>query len=428
MFSLSDASPSLRDRSGSSVLYSPFASDSFETGFGCDYGTSLIAPASLIPSKRKSDDMSSLEMGVSSSTIPRQCQPKSQNQPESTLLTILRDLRGLKSTVIDLLMAIIDGKGEFKAFHTALFVLRNRDALVGLMDMLVQDKKGRPIVTKWMFPHALNLVCEEIHSEMEAAKPSLRTNTGNVTLEFIEQWDIDKIMGPVAKEITPTLRTIIDTAGESKISCSKPKTAKSKNRHTASLVIMAQLHFLRSRLSAKVPIGLGLQSWACGTSKQMINVLHRTCLVVSYPSILSMVLALADSSIERAKAAALCPHALAYDNINISSSIFVEQGPDAMSKVQSGTFAVIYKLLNARPEDLAIEPMIENLRCSSPLTFSDLRMTLCARQSYASQMAVTICILMEYMEGFETQASNTLLQHTPRRLLPSGHKTIFHPL
>lgn len=82
-----------------------------------------------------------------------------------------------------------------------------------------------------------------------------------------------------------------------------------------------------------------------------------------------------DKSIERAKAAALHPHALAYDNINISSAIFVEQGPNTMSKVQSGTFAVVYELLNARFEDMDLTPMLENLRCSSPLGFSDLRMT-----------------------------------------------------
>ena len=161
----------------------------------------------------------------------------------------------------------------------------------------------------------------------------------------------------------------------------------------------------------------------------MIDVLHRSCLVVSYPSIASMVQALADRSIERAKAAALQPHALAYDNINISSSIFVKQGPNTMSKVQSGTFAVVYELLNARVEDMDIKPMIERLRSSSPLEISDLRMTPHARQFYKSQTAVTIVrILTKYVKGFEMQASDAVLQYTPRRPLPPGHKTIFHPL
>ncbi|KAN0127259.1 hypothetical protein V8E53_014915, partial [Lactarius tabidus] len=64
------------------------------------------------------------------------------------------------------------------------------------------------------------------------------------------------------------------------------------------------------------------------------------------------------------------PHALTYDNINISSSIFVEQGLNAMSKVQSGTFAVVYELLNACAEDMDIAPLVENLWQSSPLDIS----------------------------------------------------------
>jgi hypothetical protein len=122
----------------------------------------------------------------------------------------------------------------------------------------------------------------------------------------------------------------------------------------------------------------------------MIDVLHRTCLMVSYASISAMVQSLADRSIEQAKAASLHPHALAYNNINISSSIFVEQGPNAMSKVQSGTFAVVYELLNACAEDMDIGPLVENLRQSSPLDISSLRMTPQAAASYVSQMAISI--------------------------------------
>ncbi|KAN0140212.1 hypothetical protein V8E53_002108 [Lactarius tabidus] len=314
-------------------------------------------------------------------------------------------------------MAVIGSSSDFKQFHTTLFSPNNHSSLVGLLDTLVQDEKCQPIVTKWMLPHVLGLVCKRIHIKMEVAKPLLWMNMGDISLEFIEQWDIHKIMG--AQDTTPTLWSIIDAAGESKRSCAKPKTAKLKNWYTALLVIMVQLHYLCSRNTAKVQIGLGLQAWACGTLQQMVDVLHQTCLIVLYPSILTM----------RVKAAALCPHSLAYDNINISSSIFVKQGHNTMSKVQSGTFAVVYKLLNACPEDMEILPMLENLRCSSPLGFSDLHMTPGARQSYASQTAVTIVhILMKYVKGFEKHTSNALLQHTPRRPLPPGHKTVFHPL
>ena len=175
-------------------------------------------------------------------------------------------------------------------------------------------------------------------------------------------------------------------------------------------------------------IGLGLMAWSTGASRQLINVLHHACLSVSYPSVSSIITSLADHSIEKAKTATKGPHALAYDNINISSSIFVEQGPNAMSKVQSGTFAVIYELLNARLEDMQIQPMMERLRKASPLKLYDLRPTGTAMHSYREQTAVTIChILIQYVDGFDKKKADPLLQHKPRRPLPQGHKTIFFP-
>ncbi|KAH9036584.1 hypothetical protein EDB85DRAFT_2142929 [Lactarius pseudohatsudake] len=172
---------------------------------------------------------------------------------------------------------------------------------------------------------------------MEAAKPHLQMNTTDVSPEFIEHWDIHQIMEPLAM---PIMRSILEAEGESKVSVAKPKSAKLKNWLMAFLIIMAQIHYLHSWNSARVQIGLGL---------------------ASYNSISSMVQSLADRSIERVKAASLLPHTLVYDSINISSSIFVKQGPNAMSKVQLGTFAVIYELLNAHAEDMGMEPLIDNL-------------------------------------------------------------------
>ena len=85
-----------------------------------------------------------------------------------------------------------------------------------------------------MLPYAVNLVSEEIHREMEDAKPSLRMDTKDVNAEFANSWDIDQIMGPVVAKITPTWSAILDAATESKEAKQKPKTARSRNRQTVS--------------------------------------------------------------------------------------------------------------------------------------------------------------------------------------------------
>src|SRR5882757_10068168 len=118
-------------------------------------------------------------------------------------------------------------------------------------------------------------------------------------------------------------------------------------------MINASVHYLRSLASCKVQIGVGLTAWATGASRRMIDILHQSALTMSYTSVLKVLESLSEHSLQTARDYVnQFPHALAYDNINISTSIFVEQRENMPSKVQSGTFPVIYELLNANPEHM----------------------------------------------------------------------------
>ena len=150
---------------------------------------------------------------------------------------------------------------------------------------------------------------------------------------------------------------------------------------------------------------------------------------MSYSSINSIITSLADSAIKKAQDAASGPHALAYDNINILASIFVEQKPKMPNKVQSGTFTVIYELLNARPEDMDIKSLLDNFKKSSPMTLEDLCPSDEAIQSYADQTAINIShILFKYVDGFEHLKNSPPFQHPTWRMILTGHKTKFYPL
>ncbi|KAF8272670.1 hypothetical protein EI94DRAFT_1697229 [Lactarius quietus] len=131
---------------------------------------------------------------------------------------------------------------------------------------------------------------------MEGAKKHLCMNTSNVTPESIEQWDICKIMNSVSSNTPPSLTSVLNADCESKASHARAKTAKSKNQGTA----------------------------------------------------------LADHSVERAWPACLHPHALVYDNINVSSLIFVKQGPNMMSKVPLGHRTVFYPLCVSTIEEASV--------------------------------------------------------------------------
>jgi hypothetical protein len=100
-----------------------------------------------------------------------------------------------------------------------------------------------------------------------------------------------------------------------------------------------------------------------------------------------------------------------------------------MSKVQSGTFAVIYEMPNARQEDMATLPMMQKLIKASPLLVSDLRPSRLSMQFYGQQSIANIFwVLCNYVPGFTPFQDLPGLQNVPRCKRPAGHKTKFFPL
>ena len=151
---------------------------------------------------------------------------------------------------------------------------------------------------------------------------------------------------------------------------------------------------------------------------------------MSFVSITHIIDALAEHSLEEArKAVRIRPHALAYDNINLSTSIFVEQTANTPNKVQSGTFPLIYELMSAKLEDMKLEPILSRLKNSSPLKMSDLRPSKKSLESFIAQSTVNVVNrLVKYVKGFDYLKNNPLLQHPERRPLTKGHKTKYYCL
>ena len=87
-----------------------------------------------------------------------------------------------------------------------------------------------------------------------------------------------------------------------------------------------------------------LFQWTTGCQRQTIDALFRCGLSVSFDSVLNIISNLSEHCLALASEVAKGPHALCWDNINVSTSTFVEQRTDAPAKAQAGTFAVLYKL------------------------------------------------------------------------------------
>jgi hypothetical protein len=167
-----------------------------------------------------------------------------------------------------------------------------------------------------------------------------------------------------------------------------------------------------------------------GCSKQTIEVLQKCGLSLSPKSISSLQENLANIKVADSARIAQGPHKCRYNNINISTSIFVEQQSSAPAKVQSGTFAVIYELRNASIEAMRLGPILEQARTAEGLSFNaDICPTLDQLSLFHHNTLINfIEILAEYVPDFLAYQKHPELQHKVHRPMPKDFMTKQYPL
>ena len=148
---------------------------------------------------------------------------------------------------------------------------------------------------------------------------------------------------------------------------------------------------------------------------------------ISFTSLSTLINKLASCCLEIAGQISRGPHILCYDNINISTSIFVEQRSAAPAKVQSGTFAILYEVRNANPIHMSLAPILHRAQQATPLTFNaHIRPTLDQLCTFQTQFKVHVVkALLDHCKAFNMyeHRSHPLLQHCERRKIPRGHRT-----
>jgi hypothetical protein len=164
--------------------------------------------------------------------------PRKRPQKKVAIVqAVLKTLPNAKITPTEFLMSVLDlSHLEFAYFQAAFYAERNSQKLCKLWDLIWSDEKGSCTMKHWMRPHAVDLVCKVIYSEMESAKPHLRMSSKEVTPEFVSRWDINSFMDPIASEVTPVWSRILKAATEPKATAPLEKPAdKSRNRHVVRI-------------------------------------------------------------------------------------------------------------------------------------------------------------------------------------------------
>ncbi|KAF8545684.1 hypothetical protein OG21DRAFT_1428847, partial [Imleria badia] len=272
-------------------------------------------------------------------------------------------------------------------------------------------------------PHAIGLVSDTVIKEMDAVKTALAWSIDTTTPESLLQWDVNAFIGPLVENSAPTIGHLLHTAAQTRHAKEENKI---KSCVTACNIIVAQLAKERSQHALYFAIPFTLFLWMNGASRQTLEALHKCGLCISFSSLTSLLHQLASQSLERASQVARGLHALCWDNINIKTSIFVEQRDSAPAKVQSGTFAILYEI-NADPDDMRLSSMLARAQRASDLTFEgDVRPTVQQWRSFGCQLRIhVINILLKSSKAFkEFQHSNDpRLTHPERWKMPAGSQT-----
>src|SRR5712672_287362 len=195
-------------------------------------------------------------------------------------------------------------------------------------------------------------------------------------------------------------------------------------------IVVSQLAYQRSNRSLKFQSVFGLFLWSTGSSRKTIYVLFCCGLTISYDSITKLLSRLSQHCIALAKRIASSPHMFCYDNVNISTSIFVEQrGVGTPAKVQSGTFGILYGLQNMTLDDLKLPPIMNRYQNCIGLLPEDLYLSLDQLRCLNHQFSVIILrVLFNHCDLYSKYSSDLALQPIARRPLAAGINTEQFPL
>ncbi|KAF7971248.1 hypothetical protein HWV62_21570 [Athelia sp. TMB] len=340
-------------------------------------------------------------------------------------LAILRD--GRFSSLQLLLYTITETSGDSLVSHRRnLFGTEGR--LGELLDVVMGDSMGRVWLRKWMHPHALELTCDLVDGEMDVAREEFRVASSDVTPEYINVWTSNAATG-VTKlaAVAPVMMKVLMRAAESNRA---RKENSKKNSKQLCAVVLAQLTKARSQRANNFQVIFSLFSWSNGCSRQSVNALNKMGLVMAFNTTQKSIEALGTRCLLLAADVADGEHFLAWDNINLSTSIFTEQRDGGPSKTQAGTVGVLYKLRGAKREHMRIGPMLERAKVAKDLTFhGDIRPTNEQSQAFRYQAIIHIIrVLTKHSKHFIALADNPALQHQPRRPLEPGYKTEQFPV
>ncbi|KAJ7091714.1 hypothetical protein C8R43DRAFT_1092475 [Mycena crocata] len=329
------------------------------------------------------------------------------------------ELRQNNISPVELIIQILDPADiNYDRYRTHLY-REESTKLAALVGTIMSDDAGRRKLLAVMRPHLLDFACDTVAEQMQDRREkSFLTGIRDITPSFIDTWNLEE-----ETNHTPFLTKILETAAQTDYARDHNKT---KHPQKMCTVVTQQLLYQSSNRCLAFQAEFGLFLWSTGCARQTIDALFRCGLSICYDGVLNLIDSISHYCDDDSARTSEEIHAFDYDNMNLTTSIFVEQrGSAGPSKVTSGTFGILYKLRNAIPEHMLIAPIMKRFKAAPGLHFNrDIKPSQDQLMSFHDQLIiVTIRILTTHTSGFEYLAKSDLLQHKERRAIPVGYIT-----
>lgn len=116
--------------------------------------------------------------------------------------------------VIEFFSDILSSRSLFPQIRTKF--MRSDDQVGNLLNLIVQDTDDRKTFNRWLRKegYALDLICEDIHEEMDAVKPKMTLRSKDIKAEDVMNFDFEGRVQKVLHEDAPTVCRVLHAAAQ----------------------------------------------------------------------------------------------------------------------------------------------------------------------------------------------------------------------
>ncbi|KAI0042500.1 hypothetical protein FA95DRAFT_1525335, partial [Auriscalpium vulgare] len=303
--------------------------------------------------------------------------------------------------------------------------------MTSILDLWSRSDEGRAELDAWVLSRAPNVVRSVVSDEMDVVSKKLQLKLADATHEQLLSFRIDTHISPVLDEHAPVMLSILKRGLQSD-RAARENTFKSPDTIAAVIGAMVAKHRSQNAQLFSCPAGLAL--WAAGAPRQIFDILSKLGFTMEYSSLPPARAAIAKGCLELASQQARKRHILTYDNIQISTSIFVEQRDDAPPKVATGTTIILYAPRNPSDAACLLDLILANIARAKEITLEDDILPSPELQEVI-QGHQTLHIVERFLRYGKLPSSSSekfladpILKHRAVRPPPSGYKTAQFPM